>query len=497
MLAVKDRNEVEQNPEFQLQPGMHIHLVGIGGAGLSAIARVLLGRGFTVSGSDLEPNQWTAELAAAGATVFEGHRADQCPNPDLLLISSAIPENNPEIVAARAAGIPVMKRASFLGALTAGSYGIAIAGSHGKTTTTGMIAQILIDAGLDPSVIVGGDLPLLGANGRAGQSDYFVIEADEYDYMFLGLRPKVAVITNIEYDHPDLYPTAADYREAFHQFARQLPPSGRLILCSDDPHAAALAQDSSLPALMIETYGLGPAGWQAVDLRPNQLGGTDFLVQHGDEMAGLVRIRVPGRHNVGNALAAIAVTAGLGIEFSAIRAALAAFGGIGRRFEVLGQAGDVTIIDDYAHHPTEIQATLAAARERYPGRPIWAVWQPHTYSRTKRLLAGFTESFDLADRLVALDIFASRETETLGINTAIVLEAIDHPNAYYARSMAEASAYILDRVRPGDVILTLTAGDGYIVGQSVLQSLTKRTTNGPAGESPAQSITANRDRGDR
>jgi UDP-N-acetylmuramate--alanine ligase len=478
---VKDRNEVEMNPEFQLQPDMHIHLVGIGGAGLSAIARVLLGRGFTVSGSDLQSNQWTADLAAAGATIYEGHRADQCPNADLLLISSAIPENNPEIVAARATGKPVLKRAEFLGALMAGSHGIAIAGSHGKTTTTGMIAQILIDAGLDPSIIVGGDLPLLGANGRAGQSDYFLIEADEYDHMFLGLRPKVAVITNIEYDHPDLYLTAADYLEAFRQFARQLPPGGRLVLCSDDPQAAALAQDSLLPAIVIETYGLNPASWQAVDIRPNQLGGSDFLVQHGQTTAGLVRIRVPGRHNVRNALAAIAVAAGLGVEFGAIRAALAAFGGIGRRFQVIGQAGDVTIIDDYAHHPTEIQATLAAARELYPGRPIWAVWQPHTYSRTKRLLAGFTESFDLADRLVALDIFPSRETETLGIDTTIVLKAIDHPKAYYARSMDDASTYILERVRPGDIILTLTAGDGYLVGQFVLQSLTKRTTNGDRG----------------
>jgi UDP-N-acetylmuramate--alanine ligase len=448
-------------------------LVGIGGSGLSAIARVLLGRGFVVSGSDMEANEFTNELQVLGAQVYLGHSTENCDNADILLISSAVPDDNPEVIFAQKFGIPVTKRSEFIGAMMADVFGIAVAGTHGKTTTTGMLAQLMIEAGQDPTVIVGGTVPIVGSNGRAGKSEFFLVEADEYDHMFLGLHPKIGVITNIEYDHPDQYPTVVQYQEAFRRFANLIPPNGRLVTSADDPIAKKVGQECE-SQIVVETFGLGSANWRAVDLRMNQFGGTDFLVEHDNAVVGLERLRIPGEHNVRNALAATAVAAGLGIEFNIIRSSLAAFGGVGRRFEVIGEVGDVIVIDDYAHHPTEIKATLAAARQHYPGRMIWAVWQPHTYSRTKRLQAEFADSFKDADRVVGLDIFESRETDTLGIDTESVLQEMEHPSANYVGDINEAATYILDRVKPGDVVLTLTAGDGNKVGEAVLIGIRER-----------------------
>ncbi|MFQ5434229.1 MAG: UDP-N-acetylmuramate--L-alanine ligase [Anaerolineae bacterium] len=465
--------------DFTLKPHMHLHLVGIGGAGMSAIARVLLGRGFVVSGSDRQANEYTAVLQQAGATVYQGHQAGQIAGADVVVISSAVPPDNPEVMAAQAQGIPVLKRADLLGHLMGNSIGIgigiAIAGTHGKTTTTGMVAQILLHAGLGPTVILGGTLPTLGTNGRAGQGDYFVVEADEYDYMFLGLRPEVIVLTNLEHDHPDIFVTAADYEDAFCRFVRLLPENGRLIACIDDPGVTKLLAGLDLPNVEITSYGLAEsAQFSALDLRPNHLGGSDFLVKYESEILGLARLRLPGRHNVSNALAAIIVALDAGVDFGDIREALAGFGGVGRRFQLVGKLGDVTVIDDYAHHPTEIRATLAAARQRYPGRRLWAVWQPHTFSRTKLYLQGFAASFGDADKVVALDIYRSRETETLGMDTAVVLNAMNHPDAIYIPGRREAADYILERIRPGDVVLTLGAGDGDAVGRWVLEGLKEK-----------------------
>lgn len=484
------------NTSFKLRPGMHIHLVGVGGVGISAIARVLLGRGCTVSGSDEQSNELTAALQAEGAIIYQGHRAEHVTAADAVVISSAVPPTNAEVVAARAAAIPVLKRSDFLGALMADTIGIAVAGSHGKTTTTGMIAHILIVAGLDPTVIVGGVIPLLATNGRYGEGDYFVVEADEYDHMFLGLQPEVAVITNIEHDHPDVFPTYDRYVAAFRDFASLLPPAGRLIACADDPGVRELLATLSLDEVEITTYSIAedtstrqltnqqtnkptrplPAvDFQALDCRPNPLGGTDFLVETEGQIIGLARLRVPGLHNVGNALAAIIVALDIGIDFDVIRQALADFGGVSRRFQVAGEAGGVTVIDDYAHHPTEIRANLAAARQRYPGRRLWAIWQPHTYSRTRLLLSHFAASFNDADRVVALDIYAGREQNTsvagATISTADVLAAMDHPRAVHVPDIATAAAYVLDRIAPGDVVLTLAAGDGHQVSSRLLAGL--------------------------
>ncbi|MCC6605627.1 MAG: UDP-N-acetylmuramate--L-alanine ligase [Anaerolineae bacterium] len=462
---------------FTLKPNMHIHLIGIGGAGISAIAQVLLGRGFIVSGSDQQANESTAVLRTAGATIYKGHAASNIAGADLVVISSAIPASNPELQAARTANIPVMKRADFLGHLMADRIGIAVAGSHGKTTTTGMIAHILMEADLDPTVIVGGHLPSLGGNGRFGEGDYFVVEADEYDHMFLGLKPEVAIILNIEHDHPDIYPSEEEYRAAFAQFARLLPEGGHLVLCATDAGTAALHEELNLTSIETTTYAIstsdnpGKADYQALDLRPNQLGGTDFLVQTEGQMIGLARLRLPGTHNVLNALAAIIVATDLGIDFNVIRSALGSFSGVNRRFELIGEVASVTIIDDYAHHPTEIEMTLKAARQRYPGRRIWAVWQPHTFSRTKLLLAKFATCFAEADKVVALDIYKSREKDSLGLDTAVVLQTMNHPSAVHIPDLDDAAKYILDRVRPHDVVLTLGAGDSNKVAQQVLAGI--------------------------
>ena len=466
------------NSEKQLEPGIHIHLIGIGGSGLSAIAELLLGQGFLVSGSDLQNNDRTRALGEKGASVYHGHDEKNIVGAELVLISSAIPENNVERLAAEKHGLPILKRDSFLRLLTKDKLTIAVAGSHGKTTTTGMITQILRSAQQDPSYIIGGLFPENETNGYAGKGDYFVIEADEYDYMFLGLSPLVAVITNVEYDHPDLFKSQDSYRKAFRAFANQVKSDGVLMLCADDYGASSLAGEVDRPGVNIITYGMKGGDWQANNMQVNQLGGTDFVATKNDEVVGLARIRVPGKHNVLNGLAAIAVSSELGISFQVVRKALAEFGGIGRRFQIIGSIADITVVDDYAHHPTEIRVTLSAAKERFPGRRLWAVWQPHTFSRTKEFESEFANCFLDADRLVALDIYRSREKDALGIDMLSILQGIQGPQGNYLPDVEQAAHFILDRIQPGDVVLTLSAGDGNRVGEIILSQLESRLSNG-------------------
>ncbi len=450
-----------------------VHLVGIGGAGLSAIARVLLEQGSAVSGSDLEISPVAEALARDGALVFEGHAANNVNGADVVVASSAVPEDNVEIQTARAAGIPVVGRPEFLGELMQGTRGVAVAGTHGKTTTTAMIASILLFAGRDPTFVVGGVLAGLETNARAGKEPLFLVEADEYDCTFLSLRPEVAVVTNVEHDHPDCYPTFDDYRAAFETFVKLVPDNGLLVLCWDDPVARQMAE-RVVAQTPISTFGLEEgAEWRAEEIRPNLAGGVDFLAVRNGTTLGLMRMRIPGAHNASNAMAALAATDYLGVPFRAAREALTDFRGVARRFEVKGQADGVTVVDDYAHHPTEIRATLQAAKERFPDSRMWVVWQPHTYSRTRVLLEEFGASFGTADRVIILPIYEARETEPLGINIAVILDAMGHGHVRAAASMEEALVWLGTEVRPGDVVLTLGAGDGYQVGEWLLALLSQ------------------------
>jgi len=449
-----------------------IHLIGIGGSGMSAIATLLIESGVPVSGSDAQASGTTAKLAALGATISIGHRAGNVAGADQVVVSSAIQPDNPEVAAANASGIPVLKRADFLGGLMAGRVGVAVAGTHGKTTTTALISYLLLRADRDPSFIVGGTLADLGTNARHGNGEPFVVEADEYDGMFLGLRPKVAVVTNVEHDHPDYYPTLADYTKAFEQFVSLIPGDGLLIACRDDAGAKQLGEVAVKNGKRVIWYGLkNNVTWKAENIQANGAGGSDFVVTRDGNTVGLARTRIPGLQNVSNTLAALAAVDALGVDFNTARNALAEFQGVGRRFEVKGEANGITVVDDYAHHPTEIRATLAAARRRYAGRQIWAMFQPHTFSRTRALLADFAASFGDADHVLVTDIFRSREAFDASVNAQDIVARMSHPDARYAPSLDEASAALLAEMKPGEVLITLGAGDGNTVGERVLASM--------------------------
>ena len=449
------------------------HIVGIGGSGMSAIAKVLLESGYSVSGSDQALSPVAEALAKSGADVHVGHAADNVGEAEAVIISSAVPADNVEILEAQARGLPVYKRADFLGQLMEGHTGVAVAGTHGKTTTTGLIALMLDRAKLDPSFIVGGVLADYGTNGHAGQGRPFVIEADEYDRMFLGLKPTVTVVTNVELDHPDIYPTLKEMQEAFREFTRLLPPDGLLVACADDSCARRLAEERRAAGGPVCLYGLRRDGvdYRADSLQMNGAGGYDFLVVKGGSTLGLARNRLPGEHNVLNSLAALAVADYFGVDFNTARSALADYRGVGRRFEVKGEAGGVTVVDDYAHHPTEIRATLAAARRRFAGRPLWVMFQPHTYSRTRALLADFAASFVEADHVIVVDIFRSREAPDGTISAADIVKRMKDVDARHIPALEDAAAYLCTNLRPGDVLLTLGAGNGDWVGLKVLEVL--------------------------
>lgn len=450
-----------------------IHLIGIGGIGLSAIAKVLLEEGHRVSGSDLRLSPITDSLADLGAVIYEGHRAENVSDADLVIVSSAIPADNPEAAAARAGFIPVVKRDWMLGRMMEGRFGIAVAGSHGKTTITAMIALLLTEAGLDPTFIVGGILENLGTNAKAGRGEHFVVEADEYDRTFLGLRPRIAVLTNVEMDHPDCYPKLDDLVEAFREFVGLVPTDGCVIGCGDEERTrGTLGELRGTQGSEVVTYGLGEGvDWRAVDIRSNEFGGHDFIALHDGRAVGEFGLRIPGLHNVQNALAVLAVAHRLGLHLAGVGETLRSYRGVRRRFEVKGDVNGIVVIDDYAHHPTQIRTTLQAARERYPERTIWAVFQPHTYSRTRALLDEFAASFADADHVVVTEIYAARECDDLGVSASDIVVRMEHPDARYIPGLTEAADYVLNHLKPGDVLITLGAGDGYKVGEIALSKL--------------------------
>ncbi len=450
----------------------HIHFVGIAGIGLSAIARVLSADGFVVSGSDIQSSALTEDLAKLGITVALGHRPENVAGADLVVVSSAVKDGNQEVEAARLAGVPVVKRERVLGDMMARKLGIAVAGTHGKTTTSAFIAYLLAALGLDPTFIVGGVLQDHGTNARFGRGQHFVVEADEYDHMFLGLCPTLAVITVIEMDHPDCYVGIEQMTDAFSRFAQRIPAGGTLIGCADQPRVLDLMRQTQQSGTVeVVGYGLHCGQWQARSIRSNSLGGSDFVVMHKGQKAADARIVLPGLHNVTNCLAVLAVTDRLGLDLASVIELLPGFHGVKRRFEFKGECAGITVIDDYAHHPTEICATLAAARRRFGARRIWVFFQPHTYTRTKALFSEFATSFDLADHVLVGEIFAARETDTLGLSGRDLVQKMAHSDARFVGSLHDAADALCAELRPDDVLVTLGAGDGYRVGEEVLARL--------------------------
>lgn len=446
---------------------------------MSAIARLLLESGdYTVSGSDRVISPLAHSLEAAGARLYAGHAESNIGGANIVVRSSAIPDDNPEVIAARVAGIPVLKRSDFLGRLMQDRVGIAVAGTHGKTTTTAMLALLFVRLGQDPAYIIGGISKDLGRNAHAGKGMAFIIEADEYDRMFLGLQPAIEIVTNLEHDHPDMFPTPADYRQAFVEFVQRLEPGGLLLACADDPTALSLVPEIPAGSRAL-TYGLvASANYTARDLTAGDGGAYGFTAVYqptsgAPETLGDAQLTLPGLHNVQNALAALAVAHHFGLPRAETLRALSEFSGTGRRFDLLGEAAGIAIIDDYAHHPTQIRTTLAAARASYPGRRIWAIWQPHTYTRTQTLLAEYAAAFADADRVIVTEVYAAREKNP-GFSASQVVERMKHNAAQFIAALEDVSALLLAELQPGDVVLVLSAGDADQVSRQVLDGLKEK-----------------------
>lgn len=450
----------------------HIHFIGIGGAGLSAIAQVLLDQGYIVSGSDRAASASFNTISAAGATTYLGHAPQNIKGANLIIQSSAIPEDNPEVVAALASGIPVLKRAPFLSQLTREKQTLAVAGSHGKTTTSAMLAWILDRMELDPSFIIGGVVRALKCNARAGSGPHFVIEADEYDNMFLGLSPQVSVITNIEYDHPDFFKTEADYYQAFVNFLHRTESGGTILLCLDDPQTQILYEQTTDVDFKVLGYGTSPASnYRAADIVTKD-GLPHFTLSYRDadgetSTIGSVKLSIPGRHNVLNATATLAVVHQLGLSLPDAIKALHSFTGAGRRFEVMGEVNGITVIDDYGHHPTEVGAALEAVRARYPDARVWAIWQPHTYTRTQMHEKAFVSALNQADRVIVLKIFAAREADTT-ISAESIAASLGQNKAIYIPELKDATTYLHQSLEPGDVAIVFSAGDATQVSQNLV-----------------------------
>jgi UDP-N-acetylmuramate--alanine ligase len=452
----------------------HIHFVGIGGTGLSAIARVLHEQGKSVSGSDRALTPEAMALNNDGVKLFIGHDTTNVNGASLVVRSSAVPDDNVEVLEARRRGIPVLKRAEFLSQMTANHAVIAIAGTHGKTTTTSMIAWMLTALGMDPIFIVGGKQKNLGTNARFGNGSYFVIEADEYDNMFLGLTPAIEVITNVEYDHPDCFPTPDDFSDAFRGFTQRLLPNGVLFACQDDIGAAILLQELRDEGRKGYSYGMKKScDFRADNLSPRLGEGMSFDFYENDGFRGRIELQVPGTHNVFNALATLSVGSFIGLDWNEMRQSLRDFQGVGRRFEVRGEVGGVVVIDDYAHHPTEIRATINATRTRYPDCFIWVVWQPHTYSRFQIFFDTFISSFDGADQVIIADVFAARERIPAKFDIQEFVGKISHPRAIYLPDLESITKYLLKHLRSGDVLLTLSAGDANKISDDILIGMSR------------------------
>ncbi|HWS80805.1 MAG TPA: UDP-N-acetylmuramate--L-alanine ligase [Rubrobacter sp.] len=450
---------------------MNIHMIGIGGAGMSGIAEVLARRGHSVTGSDLKESPYTRRLREAGVTVYIGHAPDQVGDADRVVISTAIPTTNPELLQARRRSIPVIPRAAALAWILQGGRSVAVAGTHGKTTTTSMTAHVLEALGESPTALIGGELNDIGSNVAFGRSDLVVAEADESDRSFLYLRPQAAVVTNIEFDHPDFYSSLDDVVETFEQFVHSLPEDGHLVVCADDPCCSLVAAGAPCS---VTTYGIGSG-----DLRADLASPSSYVLFEDGHRRGEVELGVYGRHNVLNSLAAAAVARWLGHGAFEAASTLRNFGGVRRRFQLKGEQADIRVVDDYAHHPTELSATLAAARSTMPGDGrVIAVFQPHRYSRTRALYREFGASFSSADAVLVTEVYGAGEMPQPGVNGKLIVDAIcetrGHPEVYYIPQQDAIPAVLQSVSRRGDLVLTLGAGDISKAGEDLLGMLEER-----------------------
>ena len=448
---------------------IHIHFIGIGGISMSGLAEILLNAGFTISGSDSKRSALTEDLEKKGARIAYGQRSENItPDIDLVVYTSAIHPDNPEFMAMKEKGLSSLSRAQLLGQIMK-NYGtpIAISGTHGKTTTTSMVSEILLQADTDPTLSIGGILKTIGGNYRVGSSEYFVTEACEYTNSFLSFFPKIGIILNIEPDHLDFFKDLDDIRNSFHQFARLLPADGSLIINGSIERLDEITSDLSC---RIITFGKGEENtYYPTDISYDNMARASFVCHGPEGFTMPVTLGVPGEHNIYNALAAIALANLLSIEKADMTKALQTFQGTDRRFEYKGTVGGVTVIDDYAHHPTEITATLNAARN-YPHKTIWCVFQPHTYTRTKFFMKEFAQALSLADKVVLADIYAARETDTLGISSRTLQEEIRALGCecYYFPSFDEIENFLLGNCTTGDLLITMGAGDVHKIGENLL-----------------------------
>ena len=456
--------------QIDLNRPQHVHFIGIGGISMSGLAEILMNRGFAISGSDSKKSALTESLEERGARLYYGQRASNISDDiELIVYSAAIHPDNPEYARGASLGLPMLSRAELLGQIMKGyPTAIAVAGTHGKTTTTSMLAHILMEANTDPTISVGGILPSIGGNIRVGNSDYFLTEACEYTNSFLSFFPTMAIILNMDADHLDFFSGIEEIRESFRRFALLVPEGGQVIISADTPHYEDILKDLTCEKI---TFSLTPeaADYWAENITYDEAGRPTFLVKCRGEEIGTFSLSVPGIHNVSNSLAAIAAGRILSIPEETIKKALLGFTGTDRRFQFKGEIGGVSIIDDYAHHPTEISATLTAA-SAMAHKKLWCVFQPHTYSRTKALLHEFAEALSKADEVVLADIYAARENDDLGISSEVLqgkIQELGCPCAHFPTFDA-IEAYLLTNAEPGDMILTMGAGDIFRVGEHLL-----------------------------
>jgi UDP-N-acetylmuramate--alanine ligase len=454
-----------------------IHFIGIGGIGMSGIAEVLLNLGYQVSGSDLRESDITRRLSDLGGTITYGHRRENLTEVDVVVTSTAVRADNPEVLEAHRRLIPVIPRAEMLAELMRMKYGIAIAGTHGKTTTTSMVATILTHGGIDPTVVIGGRLDLFESNAKLGQGNFLVAEADESDGSFLKLSPTIAVVTNIDADHLDYYRDLDQIRDTFIDFINKVPFYGLAVLCLDDPNIQAL-----IPQVRkrMTTYGINSQADFSASAIEHAADRTSFTVHYRGQELGRLGFRMPGRHNVLNALAAVAVGVELDLPFAAIADGFKDFGGVGRRFQIKGEADGIMVVDDYGHHPAEIKATLAAARAGWQKRVV-TVFQPHRYTRTKALFDEFVTAFYQADHLVVMDVYAAGEEPITGVAASDLARGISghgHRSCVYAADRAAVLAHLREEVQPGDMVITLGAGNVWQVGEDFLAGLKERENGG-------------------